>query len=140
MASSAAKDKLTKILAFTTVERGGNEVICTRSTWDSHVSVDHPEMAGLQGEVERALVDPSSIYPSTLSPNALVYEATTQGGIEIRAVVAFDDIAQYGTGTTIGKMNTAFPVDRVIYDTPHIGVPIYTKGTATSSNQGKEGE
>jgi hypothetical protein len=135
MATTASQDKLRKPLAFTTTEHGGNEVICTQKTWNRHIAVDHPAMAGLKHEVEIALADPAVIYPSTLSNNALVYEATTSGGMDFRVVVTFDDLAAYGTGSTKGKLNSAFPVDVVIYDTPHIGAPIYTRGTPVTSKK-----
>jgi hypothetical protein len=92
-------------------------------------------MAGLEHEVENALADPAIIYPSTISNNALVYEATTTGGMDIRVVVTFDDLSAYGTRSTIGKLNSTFPVDAVIYDTPHIGPPIYMRSTQVTSKE-----
>src|SRR6185437_11597043 len=102
MATTAAQDKLRKQLIIQTTDYRGNEVICTQKTWNSHISVDHPQMRGRQDEVKATLADPALVYPSTISDKALIYESDAlKDTIPIRVVVTFDDIAQHGAGSTI---------------------------------------
>jgi hypothetical protein len=127
MATTAAQDQLRKPLAFTTTDVKGNTVICAASTWNSHIAPDHPEMVGRHGDVKDTLESPDAILLSTSSPRALIHQKVTADLVQIRVVTTYDQIGEFEDGTTIAKVNTAFPVQPEDYDSPNVGAIIYTR-------------
>jgi hypothetical protein len=126
MATKAAQDQIRKPLAFTTTDVMGSVVICSVSAI-THIVTGHPEMRGRHQDIEDTIASPDAIYLSTSSPNALVHQKTALDSAQIRVVTTYDQIAAFQYGTTIAKVNTAFPVDSVLYDKPQIGPVIYQR-------------
>jgi hypothetical protein len=127
MATKAADDQVKKPLIFTTSDIKGNVVICATSTWNSHIERRHPEMRGRESDVQDAVSAPDAVFKSSVSPTALIHEKVTTDFVQIRVVTTYDHIAGFENGTTIAKVNTAYPVDAVLYDKPQIGSPVYQK-------------
>jgi len=139
MTTSAAQDKLRKPLSLLATDPRGNIVICAQSVWDGHIAKYHPEMKGRIGDIESALVDPDAIRQSKARPNAEIFEWIAADTMQIRVAVTFDVIALAPHGQTMGKVNSAYPVDPIEYDTPNVGNYIYLRA-ATSRNSPQERE
>ncbi len=137
MATTAAQDKLRKPLAIEVTDPRGNVVICAQSVWDGHIVRDHAEMTGRLDDVKAALVSPDGIRESTVRPEAQVYEWVAADSTQVRVAVTFDEVAYAGVGGTIGKVNTAFPVDPLEFDKPNVGN--YLFGRQAASKEKKEG-
>jgi len=138
MATTAAQDKLRKPLLSEVTDPRGNIVICALSVWDGHIAKDHVEMAGRASDMEAAIKTPDGIRESTIRADAQIYEWVAADATQIRVAVTFDDIAYAELGTTMGKVNSAFPVNASEYDKPNVGK--YVFGGPAASNGGEEGE
>lgn len=140
MATTAAQDKLRKPLAMETTDPYGNTVICAQSTWDSHIIAEdgHPEMTGRLDAVRSTIFDPDGIRESTARPDARIFEAVTDESIQIRVVVTYDEILLMEAGTTIAKVNTAFPVHPEEYDRPQVGSYVYQRAASKKGEEGKK--
>ncbi len=137
MATTAAQDRLRKPLAFETVDPRGNIVICSQSVWDNHIEKDHPEMQGRLADVKAAVANPDGIRESTARPgSAQVYEYVALDSVQIRAVLTFDDPPLIASGTTIAKVNTAFPVNPEDYDKPQVGHFVFKRSDASNVGGG----
>lgn len=140
MATTAAQDKINKPLLFTTSDHRGNEVICSSSTWNKHTA-SHPEIIGREEEAKAILSDPDAVYPSTVSPKALIFQSTTSSD-ELKVVVAYDDIGLYEQGGTTAKVLSVHPYDNIRYDKPNVdyGNPRYVRPTPDSGGKGESGD
>ncbi len=126
--TTAKQDRQRKPLAFEVTEPRGHTIICAQSVWDTHIT-RRPEMLARMGDVTAALTDPDGIRESTSIAEAQIFERVCEDSVQIRVVATFDEIAlvNSGTATTIAKVNSAFPVQTDIYDTPHVGKYVYKK-------------
>lgn len=136
MATTAAQDKLRKPLAAEVTDPRGIVIICAQSVWDGHIAKDHPEMDGRLEDVKAAIADPDGIRESTVRAEAQVYEWVAADSQQIRVAVTFDDISSIDIGRTMGKVNTAFPVDPIEYDKPNVGNYVYTRKNTSNNNEG----
>jgi hypothetical protein len=84
----------------------------------------HPEMAGREHDVKKAVEDPDFIRPSTLTGKALAFERVTSTDM-VRVIVYYTDPTLIRTGRTIGVIATAYPDDPAYRS--QVGAPIYTK-------------
>jgi len=119
--------KRDKALLFLTADKFGNRVACSQQTWICYITVEHPEMAGREIEVQKAIEDPNIVSPSTKIPLSSYAFQANPSVTEIRVLVQYDDATLVTTGTTSGNVQTAYPIDSVKYNTPRIGAPIYTR-------------
>ena len=114
----------------------GNPTHCTAEQWVGHI-IDayegHPEMAGREHDVRRAVEDPDVIRPSTLTGKALAFERVTSTDI-VRVIVYYTDQSLIKTGRTMGVIATAYPDDPAYIS--QVGAPIYTKTTPKKGGGG----
>lgn len=111
----------------------GNPVHCTADNWTSHIiePLDgHPELAGREKEVAKAIQDPDLIRPSTKTGKALAYDRVTSADT-IRVIVYYNDPPAIKTGRTFGWIGTAYTDDPAYAS--QVGAPIYQKPAATSA-------
>lgn len=139
----APKAKVKRKHIIATPDFWGNHVTCTADHWVGHIiePLDgHPELTGREHEVARAIQDPEIIRPSTKTGIAFAFERMTTADT-IRVVVTYADPTGIKTGSTVGTVATAYPVDTA-YNS-QVGVPIYQKTAAKPAIQSptnKEGE
>jgi hypothetical protein len=110
-----------------TTDLYGNTVQCTSNQWTGHIiePLDgHPEMAGREHDVKKAIEDPEFIRPSTKTGVAFAFERVTSSET-IRVIVYYEDPAMITAGATSGKVATAYPDDPAY--SSQVGFPIYTK-------------
>jgi hypothetical protein len=115
---------------FSTTDFFGNLVNLTQGTWDSHITVEHPQMVGYHGIVQDVIEDPEEIRPSTLSDTGIAFISAPGIGPRaegIRVLVNYGD-TQYEKGSSTGNVMTAYPIDVVKYGYPQLGPAIYKKG------------
>jgi hypothetical protein len=113
----------------------GNPVHCTADNWTGHI-IDpldgHPELAGREQDVAKAIQDPEIIRPSTKTGKAFAFERVTTADT-IRAIVYYDDQLNIKTGGTFGWVGTAYPVDTAY--SSQVGAPIYQKPAPKPTTQ-----
>jgi hypothetical protein len=117
-------------LVFTTTDFFGNLVDFERGTWEGHVLVAHPEMAGYETLIKRVVEDPSEIRPSAHADTGLAFISEPGIGPRpegIRVLVNYAD-TNIQKGSTSGIIQTAYPVDIQKYPKPQLGKAIYKKG------------
>jgi len=123
----APKKSVKRKHVIETPDLWGNPVHCTADHWTGHI-IDpldgHPELAGREIEVAKAIQDPEIIRPSTRTGKAYAFERVTSTDT-IRAIVYYDDALSIKSGSTFGWLGTAYPVD-VAYSS-QVGAPIYQK-------------
>ncbi len=71
----------------------GFVIRCSGEYWEKHILVNHPELAGYEPFVERALQSPTHdcIFADKRFSNRQVYYGPLRHGIEMKVVVRFDD-------------------------------------------------
>jgi hypothetical protein len=94
---------------FETVDLWANAVHCTQSNWDSHIIQEHPDMAGREADVQKAIEDPDRVSPSTVTGLAYGHEKDVETDT-VRAIVYYNDPAAITTGRTAGRVGTAYVV------------------------------
>jgi hypothetical protein len=117
-------------LVFSTTDFYGNLVTLSGDTWNTHIVVDHPDMAGCENLVQETVQDPHEIRVSTLSDTGVVFVSSSGVGPRpegIRVLVDYAD-AFYEKGASSGRIVTAYPIDIVKYSRPNIGRLIHKKG------------
>lgn len=117
-------------LVFSTTDFYGNLVTLSEDTWNTHVIIEHPAMAGLENLVQKTIQDPYEIRLSTASETGVAFVSPAGVGPRpegIRVLVNYVDIV-YEKGATSGKIQTAYPIDVIKYGSSQIGRVIYKKG------------
>jgi hypothetical protein len=117
-------------LVFSTTDFYGNLVTLSEDTWNAHVIIEHPAMAGFENLVEKTIQGPDIIRLSTASETGVAFVSPAGVGPSpegIRVLVNYVDIF-YEKGATSGKVQTAYPVDVIKYGSPKLGRVIYKKG------------
>lgn len=117
-------------LIFSTTDCYGNLVTLSEDTWNTHVTIEHPEMAGLETVVQQTVEEPFEIRVSAFSDTGVAFVSTPGAGSHaegIRVLVNYADVV-YEKGSTSGKIQTAYPIDVIKYGRPQLGRVIYRKG------------
>jgi len=100
------------------------------------VGLSHPELAGREKDVEKALQDPDRIVPTTRrvgpSKDELGYEHDTVSDT-IRVWVRHDAPNQILAGTTSGYISTGYVVNSSYCS--QVGAPIYVKGSTLTGKE-----
>jgi hypothetical protein len=115
---------------FSTNDFYGNLVTLAQTSWDEHILVEHPELAGYEDLIKSTLKNPSEVRLSTQSDTALAFISEPGTGPRpegIRTLVDYADMF-YEKGSSSGMVVTAYPIDIVKYGTPQLGKTIYKKG------------
>ncbi len=110
---------------FVTADLWGNQIHCTQENWVTHIIVEHPELIGREGDVQKAIEDPDRVSPSTITGLAFGLERDIASET-IRAITYYDDPAYREAGATAGRLGTAYVVDTINYSS-RVGQPIYVK-------------
>ena len=115
---------------FAVTDWFGNFVELSVNTWNIHILTEHPQMVGLENEVQQTLQSPVQIQESTHYDTGVAFfsEAGVGSHAEgIRVIVDYTDTA-YEKGASSGIVTTAYPIDVIKYGFPRLGRIIYRKG------------
>jgi hypothetical protein len=86
-----------------------NIVRLERSTWEDHISLKHPEVAGRELEVKSLIESPDRVFLGRYDDTAVFENAA------LRAAVQYDTTTFFRGGTSgevvTGKVNTVYPND-----------------------------
>ena len=114
---------------FTTTDVYGNYISLGRGTWEGHIVVEHPDMAGLELLVENVIVDPALIRTSSKSNTGVAFISDPGIGPRpegIRVLVNYSD-TYYEMGASSGIVQTAYPIDIFQYGNPQLARIIYER-------------
>lgn len=110
---------------FKTVDLWANSVHCTETNWNTHIIAEHPDMAGREADVQKAIEDPDRVSPSTKTGLAFGHEKDVETET-VRAIVYYNNPTAITSGRTVGHVGTAYVVDTINYSS-RVGPPIYVK-------------
>ncbi len=106
--------------------RFAHEIYLYQEDWD-HILEGHPEMAGKEELVKRAIQAPMYIQEAgnpltaayVLPPDNQLPEGT-------RVIVGFSS-EMWTTGNQVGDVKTGYPINTKVYDRPDLGKIIWPK-------------
>lgn len=92
---------------FEVVDRRGYFVVCSKSQWDNHISIIHPEIKDDPEAVIDAIESPDYIYQSNEHENRDVYFKKVESTVDehIKVIVQIS--------SNFGEVVTAFPKEGV---------------------------
>jgi hypothetical protein len=119
-----------KPIIFSTTDVWGNLISLSSKTWNTHITLDHPEMASLQSLIQQVVQDPFEVRESTNFSTSVAFISEPGAGSHtegIRVLVDYAD-THYQKGASSGNVTTAYPIDTIKYSAPQLGKSIYKKG------------